>query len=353
MTRHRRLLRPLLVASCLASLGLALGLTTERPVEARGQPSSSPNLRGCGRISLIDQCLLAELEPLLRGQRFRNALELLKAQVSDDPSLQGWCHAVTHEIGHRAWQARRSIKAAFQLGDPTCWSGFYHGVMESAVAAFPRPSLADRLTTTCGPIDNPKRPSLDFYNCVHGLGHGILPVRGDDWRTAVVDCQRLTTPWERKTCAGGVLMQKIINAQQPIGHRTDFREDDWHYPCSVIDEELKETCYLIQTSHWFFRTSGNVGRVAEEYRRVEPPLRQACFRSLGRDIHGQFRTDELRVLALCRSAEAGFADCVIGAARNAIFNDHHLRAARRLCQRVAEPQRSRCLKIVRQDARRL
>lgn len=269
--------------------------------------------------------------------------------------MQSFCHGLTHEIGHLAWNQAHDIARAFASGKDhatTCSDGFYHGVMESAIEAFPRDQISQWLPGVCASFA--QRPmSFNHYNCVHGLGHGLLALFADQWQPALDGCAVLATPWEQQSCASGVFMQNIVNEIQAVGHKPDFRNDDIQYPCSVTAEQWKASCYLIHASHILNVYGGDFTKTFAACEQVPTAYRPTCYQSVGRDVSGRNRGRDGEVIRLCQLAGTGAQDCVVGAARDYVYHDHSRRLADRLCAAVPHEFQSACMNAVDSDANTL
>src|SRR5437773_8636669 len=95
----------------------------------------------------------------------------LKAGYAADPEMQRLCHAITHAIGQAAVRKYSTVAEAFRYGDNACGSGYYHGVMQGFALTLGREKLLSDLVCRLLLEKKKERKSLDYFNCVHGLGH--------------------------------------------------------------------------------------------------------------------------------------------------------------------------------------
>ena len=90
----------------------------------------------------------------------------------------------------------------------TCNSGYYHGVLQVALAGLPRNVVVKKSQHLCSaPAVNTEEFLL--YQCVHGLGHGLMIYSGDDLPWSLRTCHKLLTDFDRVSCTGGVFMQNL------------------------------------------------------------------------------------------------------------------------------------------------
>src|SRR6266513_1559100 len=71
------------------------------------------------------------------------ALARLASAMRTNQQVNTGCHQIAHEIGHAAYVRYHDHAAqALANGSMTCWSGYYHGVIERAFGGIPRSKVA-------------------------------------------------------------------------------------------------------------------------------------------------------------------------------------------------------------------
>jgi hypothetical protein len=235
--------------------------------------------------------------------------------AGEDPD----CHRVAHAIGSASLARNKgNVARTFAQGSSSCFSGYYHGVLErSLVGARSRDAkaLGRVVTSLCKEIGLEKTLWL-AYQCLHGLGHGLMITTGYTLPLSLKVCDRLATPWQRTSCNGGAFMENISTSYGVTSRW--LRDDDPVYPCNMVAEEDKIKCYEIVTSR-ILRTptvGGSWEKTSEICAAAEKNWVTACFRSLGRDSAGQAHQDPEKIRELCAEARpyGGEATCITGAA---------------------------------------
>src|SRR5207244_2913832 len=156
-------------AGGVSILGSHVFTTSRAPAAARC--SNDPRLAlGCDE---------QRYRSIVAGQGVAEAFADLKAGYGADPEMQRLCHAITHAIGQAAVAKYGDVAEAFRHGDNACGSGYYHGVMQGFALARGSTQLLSDLDAACAGVPGKERKSLDYFNCVHGLGHAIMAVRRD------------------------------------------------------------------------------------------------------------------------------------------------------------------------------
>jgi hypothetical protein len=272
------------------------------------------------------------------------ALDALDALYKTDAYVRRTCHPLAHAIGHLAYAKYKSVTVAEQYARETCWSGYHHGLMESYISQFDDKQLRTKMNGICKQ-DATHPYSLAYYNCWHGLGHGLTIRFAQDIFHALRFCNVITHTWERQSCYSGVFMQNIVANGSGMHRAVDLKPSDPIYPCDAVTEGQKPSCYLMQTSYVLQVKAWNLPVAFRICNRVEARYVGTCYRSMGRDISGAALLDPGTIVSQCgMGAAAHRAECIAGAAANAVYDRHARGMADALC-RLADPaDRAACLK---------
>lgn len=269
----------------------------------------------------------------------KKALDLLAADDTKIGAVHADCHQISHWIG-RAGLAyyKHDAGQALSHGSMTCNSGYYHGVLQVALAGLPRDVVVKKARKLCSaPAVNTEEFLL--YQCVHGLGHGLMIYSGNDLPWSLRTCHKLRTDFDRVSCTGGVFMQ---NLDTTMGTSRYLRAKDPLYPCTAVTERDKVYCYLMVTSRIQSLDGYNWRKTAEWCRRSEAGWVRTCFESYGRDASGTSQYQPDRTIELCLQAGPNATDCIYGAARDYGNNYAGGKEATRLCNAASARFKPRC-----------
>jgi Cytochrome C oxidase, cbb3-type, subunit III len=314
--------------------------------------------RGSGKVPSFkpDKTTIAECErsnaPGCFRQAFGNiayargpqtALALLDKDSRTISGVQADCHQIAHNIGH-AGLAHYHNNAAVALahGAMTCNSGYYHGVIERAFAGVTR----DRVTRIARRLCTGKAVTKEaflLYQCVHGLGHGLMIYSGLDLPYSLKVCHQLQTQFDRVSCTGGVFMQNLMPG---MGTSRYLRKNDPIYPCNAVARRDKVYCYLMVTSRILTLNGYDWQKTAATCRRSEKGWVATCFQSYGRDASGFTQYQPHRTIRLCVLAGKDAGECMYGAARDYGNNYAGGPQAARLCNLGPARYRGRCFEGV-------
>ena len=334
----------LLVAGCGGggdSSGSSDSAVELHPIAGDFKPNAV-TLADCSKASESARCLEQAYGNLAYREGGKAALRRVAQDMATYPAVERGCHRIVHMVGS-ASLARSSgdVGRAFTEGDSTCWSGYYHGILERALfGATSDLLLSAAVQRICAEM---LREETRFvaYQCVHGLGHGLMIQTGLDMLRSLDLCERLATEWEQSSCDGGVFMENF-NSSYGVASRY-LKDDDLLYPCNAVEERHKLYCYLQVTDRVLAATGYDWKRTAELCATAELSWRATCFQSFGRNASGVARLDRSQLLRLCGvPADSWESECVYGAVRDIASNDAGAARALRFCQAVAEQVRARC-----------
>jgi hypothetical protein len=266
------------------------------------------------------------------------ALALFAHEMAVNKAIEAGCHRIAHKIGSASLvRDHGNIPEAFAAGSSICWSGYYHGILERAFYG---------ISTETGLIKAARRvcasPGLQrdqwlLYQCVHGLGHGLMISTGYDLPFALRVCDKLQTSWDQTSCTGGVYMENINAANgTSIGFKTTWvKPNDLVYPCDAkVTKGHRLYCYLMVTSRILAANGYNWSATATICAHVEKQWVTTCFQSYGRDADGTTRQNTARDIALCKLAGKWQGECIYGAVRDMTSNYAGGRQASVLCRQV-------------------
>ncbi len=263
----------------------------------------------------------------------------LKAVYDQVPLVKVYCHPLVHVIGRTAVSRYPSLADAYMHGDDFCWSGYYHGVMETFVEKIGRENLPKAMDTMCDEIPGKESYSFSYYNCVHGLGHGVMALTQDEIFDSLKLCDNLSGTWEKKSCYSGVFMENVI--VDGLNHSTKYlKPEEPVYPCNAVDSKYKDPCYLMQTSYMLKVTSYDFKKVFDLCKAVDKEFVDTCYRSLGRDASGSSVSDVEKTTAKCFIGEdyRQKSQCIVGAVKDFISYYHDDVKARQLCESLEDQQ---------------
>jgi mono/diheme cytochrome c family protein len=268
------------------------------------------------------------------------ALETFDERIATDRAVEGNCHPIAHTIGAAALlRFRGNVGQAFAAGRASCGSGYYHGLLEWKLADVSEEEVGGVARSVCS-TESIRANAFLYYQCVHGLGHGLMLYTRYDLPGALRLCHGLTTPYDQISCTGGVFME---NQQSSYGLRSKWlRDDNLLYPCTMVARADKQYCYLLVTSQILPKVNYDWRKTAAWCRRSDPGFVAICFQSFGRDASGFARQDPDGIRATCAQAGDGERECLYGAARDILNNDADDLRGRRLCESVDRRHRAYC-----------
>ena len=259
------------------------------------------------------------------------ALARLAKLDQTNPFVQAQCHQLAHQLGHAGFAHYGSVTKATAQGSEICWSGYYHGVVEAYISRWTDARLRTEMPRICK--QTPGHPySLAYYNCWHGLGHGLTIRFDNDVFKALPYCDAIRRDWEQQSCYSGVFMQNIV-VDGVMHHSVDLKRSDPVYPCDAVAVRQKSSCYLMVTSYVLKVKGYDYAATFKVCDHVEKAFVTTCYQSLGRDISGNSLLDPAKVHDAVRPRRGARPRLV----RGRRGQERGLRAARAVAGRRALP----------------
>jgi hypothetical protein len=344
-----RLIRPRLVllgsvASVVVGVAALLGLDAGRrpsPVGASGTLDTT--LRG--------------MEVVLRRDGLAAALDSLERRAARDSVVLRDGHQMAHALGRDAVAWHDGEASIIRECRPTFASGCYHGVVEAAVRHAGRIDMA-QLERLCVSMVGPGGPAPGF-ECVHGLGHGVLGAVDRDLATTLRHCDALSTARRAASCHSGAFMEAITGALgPPMTHEMHAHAAvpahaaarpltidpaDPYSPCDAYHDPYATSCWLFQG---YVILRANAFDAARALRVCDgaPDGRAArCYESIGHQLTGLFQRSDPWMLGECAKGNPALAARCAGGATLALnaTDWSGLRAAR-LCAAAPPAWKDEC-----------
>lgn len=324
----------LLIAGIVAVL-----IVQRNPTQAQGDalPTEIVSCDSPDTMSSFD-CWQRRYQAMVNTVSPEAAFKDFKSQYETNVYVKSNCHQLGHVIGRTAALKFSTLAETYKHGDDFCWSGYYHGATETIAQKIGKDKIVRELPNICQDFFKTGAYNFDHYNCVHGMGHGLMAVQDGELFVSLEDCDAYTDSWERQSCYGGVFMENVMNEINPGKSTAYLKQDDPLYPCTAVKDKYKEQCYLMQTSHALMVVNQDYAKVFELCSTVDRPFNDTCYQSLGRDVSGQSSSDQARTVELCMQGpdENAKRNCFTGAVKDFISYHHSDKQGLAMCQAIPD-----------------
>lgn len=226
------------------------------------------------------------------------------------------CHDRAHEVGRFAYEIFSD--QAFKGCSSECHSGCYHGAAE----AFFKDKGTENLQANLSLLCQNERNRFSSHQCIHGLGHGLMAFTNYELFDALNACDTLSKEEAQSSCATGVFMENIVGSLSKR-HSTRYINADPHYPCTIIPEKYRGSCYFLQTSRMLQLFGEDFGKVAKTCSQIgNIDQKKSCFQSMGRDVGGTSKRNVPLAIEKCQHAPPGVfrRGCIAGAVQDTFWD---------------------------------
>jgi hypothetical protein len=296
------------------------------------------------------------------------SLDVLEHAAAEDSAVLRDGHQLAHALGRQAVAARGGDASVISECRPSFASGCYHGVVEGSLKARGHLDMGV-LKRMCAAAGSDERPG-PVYECVHGLGHGVLGAVGFDLGAALHYCDALGSGFDA-WCHSGVFMEAITSSlgepsrdaaaapgsshagmahagmdraeHASLAHQLSLDPADPYSPCDRFEDPYGAACWRYQG---FVILRDHAFDPAEALRTCdEAPRGRAgsCYESIGHQLTGLFQRGDAWVIEQCARGSPDLAPhCAAGAALALAQMDWSGASAARFCEASPPQWKSAC-----------
>jgi len=311
-------------------------------------------------IDAYSTCLGDGIGALSSAGNIALAMGTLDRIIHSDPSLILLGHPLAHALGYAVRSTPATATRLLSECDDRYQSGCYHGILQRYFDA--RIGLPLAQSVLLAPCDGLRgtREQFRLFDCLHGVGHGLMMYHRYDANASLKDCDRLASDWDQRSCYSGVFMENNMGARlqmfadEQLGmHRHSmpgpsvvlFKPNDLNYPCNATPARYRRECYELQADLI-------LPAVKHDYRKAGaacdaaggPDLVRECYIGLGRNASGAAAFQYAGIRKRCdQVSPLGLPFCYEGAVRHLAYAPSELPRGVAFCKSLPEGEsRSRC-----------
>lgn len=313
-------------------------------------------LRGTSKNACYEEVLLS----LVKERKIRVAIGTLARIGELDGEVRRVGHDYSHVIGINAWRPGEDLGNAYEQCTELYQSGCYHGVIQVYLTA--KGATAESVPELCNSIPSARDILFMRFQCVHGLGHGMVMLNKAHLPKALAGCDLLPSAWDRDSCYGGAFMEFILAgrgqshgehaahvveelaaadsatgggggtthvhepaADEHADHQMAAdtfairRPGDLLYPCNALGEKYQRACYAMQAGIMVESVGLDFARVAEGCNAAPELWIPTCYQGIGTYVSGATVQDPADAIAECNKGRLEYQPwCYIGVVKNFI-----------------------------------
>jgi hypothetical protein len=295
--------------------------------------------RRCGLLAGDPRrkCFEEALLELVRQDRVRFAMSTLALLGEEHDQIRKFGHDYSHVIGINAWTPGKEVGATYLQCTELFQSGCYHGVIQAVFAHSGTDSAS--VVALCKGNSEIRESAWLRFQCVHGIGHGLLQTYTMNLPRALQGCDMLGNAWDSESCYGGAFMEFIVGGRGQSHHvATDHGEaghheaepdtfpafkvrdpSDYLYPCSALGDRYQRACYQMQAGLIVERTGLDFAKVAQICEGAPQPMRPVCYQGIGTYVSGVTTRNSAEAIRHCSQGSMRYRSwCFVGVVKNFI-----------------------------------
>ncbi len=215
------------------------------------------------------------------------------------------CHETAHHLGMWLYGYTGDINKSLSYAKMQCGGAVFHGIMQNYFMTKQLHGQSEsqiEITKIC-PVDPENPNSMIRWQCLHGLGHGLMAYYNDNATAAVSHCDELAPGWEQLSCSKGVFMQNMVSHYEVGGG--DLNPNDIYYPCDQVDAKYAPACYHYHATYLLEQTNANVSAAFDLCDKITPgTMVKYCYHGMGRQLS--------TLITSADTIKSGMATCYLG-----------------------------------------
>lgn len=253
------------------------------------------------------------------------------------------CHKTSHHLGLWLYGYTTDIDEAIQYIEMLCGGGIFHGVFENyfITQKFNNTSIEEiNIVGLCSKYKD-SQVSINLWQCIHGVGHGLINFYDYDVFDAVERCDEFKPGLEQISCSKGIFMQNVIYYYKT--EKGDFNEDIY-YPCDQVDSKYAPACYHYHSSYILKQNGGSVRETfdtCDEIPREE--LVRYCYYGIGRQLASEI-SELNRIVLYCENGSNSeyYTECIRGALMTAVNGNMDPATGFFFCKNIPDQYKANC-----------
>lgn len=275
---------------------------------------------------------------ILNEKGLEEAFSYVSQRASSSPSFVRECHPLMHYLGHEAYHSfNESISQALAGADEMCNSGYTHGVVQSFFKHMPNSDLsAEQICSV------EMKPSYDFWQCYHGLGHGYMIATNRNIDDSLIKCSHINNAEAEDACINGSFMEAFFLTD----HSYELVRSLDNVNLSLcLNREHKNHCYLYAPTAYLEANNNDYrGAIYNYCSNAERRYIATCHFGVGSQAMKENRLKPKVAVGVCREFELNIAaNCLAGAASSYFFNVGTTKNASLLCPIIFGEHNDICL----------
>jgi len=252
------------------------------------------------------QCTIRVMENFAETENKETMIKTIDDLVSAYAQEGNFCHHQVHSIGKFLFTYTDDLLEAFSLSDQRCGSALIHGAIQSFYLTqefFDKSKIENMEIIKVCPEDKKNPNSLQRWQCIHGIGHGLTIVYDYNILSAVHRCEEFDSRFEELSCSKGVFMEN--NLRYYYTREGDFEKDNIFYPCNIVDKKFAPACYHYHTLYLNHQRNVSVYHGGfEECDKIEPKeFVKYCYYGLGKELAYDVYDEMPTSIPICKQGD--------------------------------------------------
>ena len=291
------------------SLSVIISDNTEIQIENENikiysnQPYAPQIVNGCKDDI---HCSVNAMQTLAKLENEEKVLDVFSNLITSYESKYP-CHEIGHHLGMWLNGYVGDTQDALDLAKQQCGGSIFHGVIQNylQIQKFKNIPIDDiDIQEICSKYKD-DTSFINRWQCLHGLGHGLIDIYNYDTQSAVNRCEEFEPGLEQISCSKGIFMQNVVLWTET--GEGDFDENDLFYPCNASPSKYAPACYHYHITYMAAKSGGLGVQIPDAFDLCDDispeEMIKYCYYGMGRQMQSRTYLDWDRALFLCQQGD--------------------------------------------------
>ncbi len=291
-------------------------------------------------------CAIDYLRDVSQNEEKSTVLATFDDLISKYETSVRYCHIQGHHMGMYLYDYIGDLPQALSYVDQRCAGSIIHGVIQGYfMKNFNSTNQSEIDVKRICPLMSDNPYDIKRWECLHGMGHGLMATYNYDVFLAVQNCEELEPGWEQTSCAKGIFMENQ-NVHKKSGKGT-FDENDLFFPCNKVDVKFMPSCYNYHASYLFSKSGFSINNTFMECEKIIPEeFAKYCYFGIGRQLSVRAFDDVESSFSICPSGKPHYQSYCFAGLTLVILDLKGTDQAFKYCKFFPEHAKSDCYDVV-------
>ena len=291
-------------------------------------------------------CIIDSMKKVAENEKKIITLRTYESIIGWYEDSLGYCHGVGHHMGMFLYDYSEDLSEALFNADQLCGGSQYHGIIEryfeKNMEGIDPKNI--NITKIC-PEGFANPHSLERWECVHGIGHGLTKFYDYDIFSALKKCDEFGSSWEEISCSKGIFMENVGKWLE--SKEGNFDKTDIFFPCDSVNPKYAPACYHYHTSYIRSQPNYSLQYAFETCDMIKPKeFVRYCYYGMGRIYTGNSANNFEKAITTCKIGDVNYQRYCFGGIQLTLVDNYGIDKGFEFCKFLPLEFKEDCYEVL-------